>query len=104
MTKTFASALILSASMLGAAAVQAQEIGYPADVDHTASVTREQVRAELRDAIAQGSIPAGELDVAALTPSGDSTHSRAQVRAELRQAQSHGLESRGELDYPPVAG
>ena len=99
--KTLVSALILSASFIGAA--QAGELDYPPALD-THSVTRAQVQQELAAARANGELVSGEegYAVATFAQTGDKT--RAQVQQELAAARAQGLTESGELDYPPVHG
>ena len=58
--KTLVSALILSASFIGAA--QAGELDYPPALNTQSTVTRAQVQQELAAARAQGLTESGELD------------------------------------------
>jgi hypothetical protein len=96
--KTLVSALILSASFIGAA--QAGELGYPPAYDLTASaVSRADVLDALRDARAQGQIPQGEAGVshpAVIYSAG--TNDRADVLADLARARAQGRIGNGELD------
>ena len=63
------------------------------------TVTREQVKQEMKDAYARGDRDYGERGyVAAESPS--TPRSRAEVKAELREAQRLGLVSIGEGDVP----
>ncbi len=65
------------------------------------TVTREQVKQEMRDAYARGDRDMGEMGYfTAQSPS--TPRSRAEVVAELREAQRLGLTSFGEGD-PPIA-
>ena len=100
--KTLVSALILSASVIGAA--QAGELDYPPALDTHSSVTRAQVQQELAAARANGELVSGEegYAVATFVQAGDKT--RAQVQQELAAARAQGLTESGELDYPPVRG
>ncbi|KRC73511.1 hypothetical protein D3C87_252670 [compost metagenome] len=100
--KTLVSALILSASFIGAA--QAGELDYPPPLNTQSTVTRAQVQQELAAARANGELVSGEEGYAstAFAQAGDKT--RAQVREELAAARSQGLTEGGELDYPPVQG
>ncbi|MBR8652311.1 DUF4148 domain-containing protein [Achromobacter sp. Marseille-Q0513] len=100
--KTLVSALILSASFIGAA--QAGELDYPPALDTHSSVTRAQVQQELAAARANGELVSGEegYAVATFVQTGDKT--RAQVQQELAAARAQGLTESGELDYPPVRG
>ena len=100
--KTLVSALILSASFIGAA--QAGELDYPPALDTHSSVTRAQVQQELATARANGELVSGEegYAVATFAQTGDKT--RAQVQQELAAARAQGLTESGELDYPPVHG
>ncbi|SEJ43170.1 DUF4148 domain-containing protein [Achromobacter sp. NFACC18-2] len=100
--KTLVSALILSASFIGAA--QAGELDYPPAVNTQSTVTRAQVQQELAEARANGELVFGEEGYAAtaFAYAGDKT--RAQVKQELAAARAQGLTDAGELDYPPVQG
>jgi hypothetical protein len=100
--KTLVSALILSASFIGAA--QAGELDYPPALETQSTVTRAQVQQELAAARANGELVFGEEGYAAapIAHAGDKT--RAQVKQELAAARAHGLTDGGELDYPPVQG
>ena len=100
--KTLVSALILSASFIGAA--QAGELDYPPALNTQSTVTRAQVQQELAAARANGELVSGEEGYAAapFAHAGDKT--RAQVQKELAAARTQGLTDSGELDYPPVAG
>ena len=102
--KTLVSALILSASFIGAA--QAGELDYPPALDTQSTVTRAQVQQELAAARANGELAFGEEGYAAAAfahaQAGDKT--RAQVKQELAAARAQGLTDSGELDYPPVQG
>lgn len=100
--KTLVSALILSASFIGAA--QAGELDYPPPLNTQSTVTRAQVQQELAAARANGELVSGEEGYAAteFAHAGDKT--RGQVQQELAAARAHGLTDSGELDYPPVQG
>jgi len=101
--KTLVSALILSASFIGAA--QAGELDYPPALNTESTVTRAQVQHELAAARANGELVSGEEGYAATTfvaVGNDKT--RAQVKQELAAARAQGLTESGELDYPPVQG
>ncbi len=100
--KTLVSALILSASFIGAA--QAGELDYPPALNTQSTVTRAQVQQELAAARANGELVSGEEGYAAapFAHAGDKT--RAQVQKELAAARTQGLTDSGELDYPPVQG
>ena len=104
--KTLVSALILSASFIGAA--QAGELDYPPALNTQSTVTRAQVQQELAAARANGELAFGEEGYAATAfafahpQAGDK--SRAQVQQELAAARAQGLTDSGELDYPPVQG
>ena len=99
--KTLVSALILSASFIGAA--QAGELDYPPALDTHSSVTRAQVQQELAAARANELVSGEEgYAVATFAQTGDKT--RAQVQQELAAARAQGLTESGELDYPPVHG
>ena len=110
MTKlTAVSALVLSASFLAAATVQAGpmtgELGYPPEVQQTSSVSRAEVRAELAAAREAGPAFRGELDPQTLFAGGHSSDvTRAQVVQERELAREQGLITQGNLDYPPVQG
>ncbi len=91
--KTLVSALILTASFLGAA--HAGELDYPPAADTHSTVTRAQVQQELVST-EDGSA------ATAFASAGDK--SRAQVKQELAAARAQGLTDSGELDYPPVQG
>ena len=99
--KTLVSALILSASFIGAA----QAASWTIRPRWTrSSVTRAQVQQELAAARANGELVSGEegYAVATFAQTGDKT--RAQVQQELAAARAQGLTESGELDYPPVRG
>lgn len=96
MTKTLLSAAVLSLSLLGASAVQAQELGYPPEAAQTSQLSADQVRAEAVAARQAGEIFDGEQDLTA--HAAPATLTRAQVQAELRQARAAGDVQRGELD------
>ncbi|SSW62138.1 DUF4148 domain-containing protein [Achromobacter agilis] len=100
--KTLVSALILSASFIGAA--QAGELDYPPALNTESTVTRAQVQQELAAARANGELVSGEEGYAAtiFAASGDKT--RAQVQQELAAARAQGLTESAELAYPPVQG
>jgi hypothetical protein len=100
--KTLISALVLSASFIGAA--QAGELDYPPALNTQSTVTRAQVQHELAAARANGGLVSGEEGYAAtaFAQAGDKT--RAQVKQELAAARSQGLTESGELEYPPVQG
>ncbi|EHK62835.1 DUF4148 domain-containing protein [Achromobacter arsenitoxydans] len=100
--KTLVSALILSASFIGAA--QAGELDYPPALNTQSTVTRAQVQQELAAARANGELVSGEEGYAAAPFAHAGDKSRAQVQKELAAARSQGLTDSGELDYPPVAG
>lgn len=110
MTKmTAVSALVLSASFLAAAAVQAApmtgELGYPPEVQQTSSLSRAEVQAELAAAHQQGPAFNGELDPQSVFVGGQASDvSRAQVVEQREAARAEGLISRGNLDYPPANG
>lgn len=76
---------------LGAASVHANEIGK----------TREQVKAELRQALARGEVYISEVDYPP-KPTFQSSKTREQVRGEARQAIAQGQVLFGETDYPPA--
>ncbi|MFD4836137.1 DUF4148 domain-containing protein [Achromobacter sp. NPDC058515] len=100
--KTLVSALILSASFIGAA--QAGELDYPPALNSQSTVIRAQVQQELAAARANGELVSGEEGYAAtaFARAGDKT--RAQVQQELAAARAQGLTESGELAYPPVQG
>jgi len=100
--KTLVSALILSASFIGAA--QAGELDYPPPLNTESTVTRAQVQQELAQARANGELVSGEegYPTTMFAAAGDKT--RAQVQQELAAARAHGLTDSGELAYPPVQG
>jgi Domain of unknown function (DUF4148) len=100
--KTLVSALILTASFLGAA--HAGELDYPPAVDTHSTVTRAQVQQELAAARANGELASGEEGYAATAYTSAGDKSRAQVKQELAAARAQGLTESGELDYPPVQG
>ncbi|EFF78076.1 DUF4148 domain-containing protein [Achromobacter piechaudii] len=101
--KTLVSALILSASFIGAA--QAGELDYPPALNTASTVTRAQVQQELAAARANGDLVSGEEGYAATAFASVGTDkSRAQVKQELAAARAQGLTESGELDYPPVQG
>jgi len=101
--KTLVSALILSASFIGAA--QAGELDYPPALNTASTVTRAQVQQELATARANGELVSGEEGYAATAfASTGADKTRAQVTQELAAARAQGLTESGELDYPPVQG
>ncbi|OAS96374.1 hypothetical protein A6I77_21335 [Achromobacter xylosoxidans] len=100
--KTLVSALILTASFLGAA--HAGELDYPPAGDTQSTVTRVQVQQELAAARANGELASGEEGYAATAFASAGDKSRAQVKQELAAARAQGLTESGELDYPPVQG
>lgn len=102
--KTLVSALILSASFIGAA--QAGELDYPPALNTQSTVTRAQVQQELAAARANGELVSGEEGYAAtaFASTSASNKTRAQVTQELAAARAQGLTESGELDYPPVQG
>jgi hypothetical protein len=67
--------------------------GY-ADAPFVSTRTRSEVKAELQQALAQGTVQTGEADHAVAATS---TRSRADVRAEARQAVSQGTVATGEV-------
>jgi hypothetical protein len=102
--KTLVSALILSASFIGAAA-QAGELDYPPELNTASTVTRAQVQQELAAARANGELVSGGEGYAATAfASVGADKTRAQVKQELAAARAQGLTESGELDYPPVQG
>ena len=100
--KTLVSALILSASFIGAA--QAGELDYPPALNTQSTVTRAQVQLELAAARANGELATTEEGYAATAFASAGDKSRAQVKQELAAARAQGLTESGELDYPPVQG
>ena len=100
--KTLVSALILSASFIGAA--QAGELDYPPALNTQSTVTRAQVQQELAAARANGELVSGEEGYAATIFAASGNKSRVQVQKELAAARAQGLTDGGELDYPPVQG
>jgi hypothetical protein len=100
--KTLVSALILSASFIGAA--QAGELDYPPPLNTESTVTRAQVQQELAAARANGELVSGEEGYAATSFAHAGDKTRAQVQKELAAARTQGLTESGELDYPPVQG
>ncbi|MEN5158213.1 DUF4148 domain-containing protein [Achromobacter spanius] len=100
--KTLVSALILSASFIGAA--QAGELDYPPALNTQSTVTRAQVQQELAAARANGELVSGEEGYAATAYAYAGDKTRAQVKQELAAARAQGLTDGGELDYPPVQG
>jgi hypothetical protein len=98
--KTLVSALILSASFIGAA--QAGELDYPPALDTHSTVTRAQVQQELAAARANGELVSGEEGYSATSFAQAGNKTRAQVQQELAAARAQGLTERGELAYPPV--
>ena len=100
--KTLVSALILSASFIGAA--QAGELDYPPELNTQSTVTRAQVQQELAAARGNGELGFGEEGFAAAPIAFTSDKTRAQVKQELAAARAQGLTDGGELDYPPVQG
>ncbi|WP_445657851.1 DUF4148 domain-containing protein [Achromobacter sp. NCFB-sbj8-Ac1-l] len=100
--KTLVSALILSASFIGAA--QAGELDYPPAANTQSTVTRAQVQQELAAARANGELATNEEGAVATTFASAGDKSRAQVKQELAAARAQGLTESGELDYPPVQG
>ncbi|WP_373824566.1 DUF4148 domain-containing protein [Achromobacter insuavis] len=100
--KTLVSALILSASFIGAA--QAGELDYPPALNTQSTVTRAQVQQELTAARDNGELAPTEEGYPATAFASASDKSRAQVKQELAAARAQGLTESGELDYPPVQG
>ncbi|MGY6272998.1 DUF4148 domain-containing protein [Achromobacter denitrificans] len=100
--KTLVSALILSASFIGAA--QAGELDYPPPLNTQSTVTRAQVQQELAAARANGELVSGEEGYAATTFASSADKTRAQVQRELAAARAQGLTESAELAYPPVHG
>ena len=101
--KTLVSALILSASFIGAA--QAGELDYPPALNTQSSVTRAQVQQELAAARANGELVSGEEGYAATAFANvGADKTRAQVQQELAAARAQGLTDSSELAYPPVQG
>lgn len=100
--KTLVSALILSASFIGAA--QAGELDYPPALNTQSTVTRAQVQQELAAARANGELVSGEEGYAATAYAHAGDKTRAQVKQELAAARAQGLTDGGELSYPPVQG
>ena len=100
--KTLVSALILSASFIGAA--QAGELDYPPAANTQSTVTRAQVQQELAAARANGELASGEEGYAATAFASAGDKTRAQVKQELAAARAQGLTESGEQDYPPVQG
>ena len=100
--KTLVSALILSASFIGAA--QAGELDYPPPLNTESTVTRAQVQQELAQARANGELVSGEEGYAATIFADSGSKSRAQVQKELAAARAQGLTDSAELAYPPVQG
>ena len=96
--KTFASALILSASFLGAA--QAGELDWPPPLDTTSTLTRAEVLQQLAEARAAGEIPNGEQAYPATPRASETRLTRDQVLQELRAARAAGLIVNGEQAYP----
>jgi hypothetical protein len=77
---------------LSAASVHANEV----------SKTRDQVRAELKEALARGEVYISEVDYPK-TPVTTSTKTREQVRAQVQQAKAEGtLFLVNDIDYPPA--
>lgn len=77
---------------LSAASVHASEVGK----------TRDQVRAELKEALARGEVYISEVDYPK-TPVTTSTKTREQVRAQVQQAKAEGtLFLVNDIDYPPA--
>ena len=101
--KTLVSALILSATFMGAA--YAGELDYPPVQDSHSSVTRAQVQQELADARAKGELASGEEGYPATAYAQvGAAKTRVQVQQELAAARARGLTESGELDYPPAQG
>jgi len=100
--KTLVSALILSASFIGAA--QAGELDYPPALNTESTVTRAQVQQELAQARANGELVSGEEGYAATIFAASGDKSRVQVQKELAAARAQGLTDSAELAYPPVQG
>lgn len=100
--KTLVSALILSASFIGAA--HAGELDYPPELNTQSTVTRAQVQQELAAARTNGELVSGEEGYAATAFAHAGYKTRAQVKQELAAARAQGLTDGGELDYPPVQG
>jgi hypothetical protein len=102
--KMLKSKLVLAASLVLATTSAFADSGDQPISDwstFSSTVTREQVKQEMRDAYARGDRDMGEMGY--FTAQGPSTpRSRAEVVAELREAQRLGLLSVGEGD-PPIA-
>lgn len=94
--KLITSALLLSASLIGASAF-AGDLDYPPVANTSSSVTHAQVQAELHQAQANGEIAFGDLQEPTQVASSNVT--RAQVQADLQQAKAHGDIAFGESDY-----
>ncbi|MBO1014187.1 DUF4148 domain-containing protein [Achromobacter sp. SD115] len=100
--KTLVSALILSASFIGAA--QAGELDYPPALNTESTVTRAQVQEELAQARANGELVSNEEGSTTTIFAASGDKSRAQVQKELAAARAQGLTDSSELAYPPVQG
>ncbi|HEY9274866.1 MULTISPECIES: DUF4148 domain-containing protein [Achromobacter] len=100
--KTLVSALILSASFIGAA--QAGELDYPPALNTESTVTRAQVQQELAQARANGELASSEEGNTTTIFAASGDKSRAQVQKELAAARAQGLTDSSELAYPPVQG
>jgi hypothetical protein len=97
--KLIASALLLSASLIGASAF-AGDLDYPPVANTTSSVSRAQVQAELHQAQANGEIAFGDLqEPTQVAEAGNGNATRAQVQADLQAAKAHGDIAFGESDY-----
>jgi hypothetical protein len=99
--KLIASALLLSASLIGASAF-AGDLDYPPVASNatTSSVSRTQVQAELHQAQANGEIAFGDLqEPTQVAEAGNGNATRAQVQADLQAAKAHGDIAFGESDY-----
>src|SRR3546814_11908300 len=86
--KTLVSAMMLSMTMMGAAAYAGEpsgELDYPPVQNTASTVTRAQVQAELQAAKAAGQVTFGELEQPAAYAAGPAP-SRAALRAQAQPA------------------
>ncbi len=96
--KTFASTLIIAASLIGASAYAADNVepndtpfqGVYGQQDQNGA-TRAQVQAELQAAKSAGLVTSGEAEQPAVVQS-DSSLTRSQVQADLANARANGVD------------
>ena len=99
--KTLVSAMMLSMTMIGAAAYAGEpsgELDYPPVQNTASTVTRAQIQAELQAAKAAGQVTFGELEQPAAYAAG-AAPSRADVQADAQAARDSGADAFGEQDY-----